>query len=176
MTTGTDLRERIARKLSANPRLKTAMLAETLAVPEAEIMRSMPAGFARELDPARSEQLIRALAELGTLYIVCRNPVAVMEVRGRFGGFSQSGPFFNVSGENLHMHLRLDRIHSIFAVQTSEGADGMSSFQFFDDQGTAALKAFILPALAESDGASLQERLKTWTRLRDEFSLGAAGE
>lgn len=174
MTAVDELKEKIARKLEANPRLKTAMLADALGIAEADVMRAMPLGTNTELDATRSEEVIRGLEALGTLYVVVRNNVSVMEVKGRFGGFSQSGPFFNVAGENLHMHLKLGHVGAVFAVQSpapEPGKQGMTSFQFFDKGGASALKAFILPDLVEKDGETFETRLNQWNELRQMFAI-----
>jgi len=169
-----ELKEKVARKLKANPRLKTAMLADALGVAEAEIMRAMPVGYATELDSDRAEDIIRELDSWGTLYIVVRNTIAVMEVKGAFGGFSQSGPYFNVAGENLHMHLKLGEVENIFAVKPPTADDStppLLSLQFFDGNGASGLKAFILPSLIKPDGPSLEERHEQWEQLRKRYSL-----
>ncbi|MEQ8821842.1 MAG: hemin-degrading factor [Sumerlaeia bacterium] len=167
-----DLREKVARKLEANPSIKTAMLADALGVREDDVLRAMPDGYATELDPAQAEAIVREIELLGTLYVVVRNPMTVIEVTGKFGGFSQSGPFFNVATERLHMHLRLDRVAAIFAVQPpakDDAGPSMTSIQFFDADGASGLKTFLLPSAIEAAGESLEANLAAWAALRDRF-------
>ncbi len=173
MTAIADLKEKVARKLEANPRIKTAMLADAIGVPEADVLAAMPEGYSTELDGAKVEEIIRSLEALETLYVVVRNAATVMEVKGKFSGFSHSGPFFNVASENLHMHLKLGKIQRVFAVHApgrEEGAAPMVSIQFFDDSGASCLKAFVLPALVEADGAELSARIAQWETLRSDFT------
>jgi putative heme iron utilization protein len=170
-----ELREKIARKLEANPTLKTAMLAETLGVPEAEVLRAMPEGMARELDATKAEEIIKSLEGLGTLYVVVRNAVAVMELHGQFAGFSRSGPFLNVAHAPLHLHLRLDRIATVFvlAPHGSEPANS-ASIQFFDPTGSSGIKAFILPGSGEKEGAVTAERVAQLMAIAAQYSAHCA--
>lgn len=165
-----ELRAKVARKLEANPGIKTAMLADTLGVPEAQILRAMPEGRARELDPSKAEQIISGLENLGLFYVVCRNPVTVMEVKGRFGGFSHSGPFFNVAGENLHMHLKLGEVGAIFAVEATQRDGGqMHSIQFFDQDGCAAFKVFLIKSFQDEAGDDYSAHKALFLSLIEQF-------
>ena len=89
--------------------------------------------------------LMEALTELGTMRVFVRSRAAVIESVGVFGGFSQTGPFFNVQTETLDMHILHDELGAIFAVE-KQGHDSnyaTHSFQFFDRSGDAAFKAFL---------------------------------
>lgn len=168
MSNHDDLREQIARKLKANPGMKTAMLAETLGIAEGEVLRAMPGGLATELALDRLEELIRGLEPLGLLYVVCRTEACVAEIKGRFAGFSRSGPFFNVAGDNLHLHLRLDRVAQAFALRHPfdlEQSATSASFQFFQRDGASAFKVFLLPALKKQASENVDEAFEGWNAL-----------
>ena len=145
------LREKLVRKIEANPGLKTGMLAEALGIAEAEVLRHWPDDTVRELDPAPIESIIRGLETLGTLYVVVRNATAIIEVTGTFGGFSLSGPYLNVATEAVHMHIKLKGIAALFAVskppRSPEGT-ATHSLQFFDAEGTAAFKVFLMESMS----------------------------
>jgi putative heme degradation protein len=62
-----------------------------------------------------------------------------------FGGFTESGPFFNVQTETLDMHILPAELGAVFAVEKNSHDTKMTtwSFQFFDRTGEAAFKAFL---------------------------------
>ena len=69
--------------------------------------------------------------------VFVRSRAAVIEAVGRFGGYSESGPFFNVQTETLDMTSSRPRC-AIYAVE-KRGHDtriGTHSFQFFDHGAT----------------------------------------
>lgn len=157
-----NLRDKVAKKVAANPAIKTGMLAETLRVPEADILRAMPEGYARELHITNMEAFVTKLEGLGLLYFVTRNDACVTEIKGRFGGFSKSGPFFNVIGEHLHLHLRLDRIESVFHVTppSGDGRPAWPSLQFYQPSGHVAFKVFLIEAIQTEAGEDWEASLR----------------
>jgi putative hemin transport protein len=89
--------------------------------------------------------LMDALPSLGTMRVFVRSRAAVIESVGTFGGFSETGPFFNVQTDTLDMHILPAEIGAVFAVE-KWGHDthfATHSFQFFDTEGNAAFKAFL---------------------------------
>jgi len=77
--------------------------------------------------------------------VFVRSRVTVIESVGVFGGYSDSGPFFNVQTDTLDMHIFPDEVGSIYAVEKT-GHDSTfttHSFQFFDRDGNAGFKAFL---------------------------------
>jgi putative hemin transport protein len=90
-------------------------------------------------------ELMEALTSLGTMRVFVRSKAAIIESVGAFGGYSESGPFFNVQTDTLDMHIFPAEIASIYAVE-KRGHDSdyvTHSFQFFDRQGDAGFKAFL---------------------------------
>ncbi len=162
-----DLREKVARKLEANPGIKTGMLADTLGVAEADVLRAMPEGHAAELVVKDLESLVRNLEALGTVYFIMRNGACVTEIKGRFGEFSKSGPFFNVSTETLHLHLRLDRIESVFHVNPAmpEGRAPMPSLQFFQSDGSVAFRVFLIESIQQDAGDDFTQSVEALKEL-----------
>ena len=149
-----ELREKVAGKLAANPGVKTGMMADSLGVPEADILRAMPPGHATELLIKDMAAFIPGLEKLGLVYFVTRNGGCVCEIRGRFGGFSRSGPFLNVNGDGLHLHVRPDRIATVFHVNPPSSGDkpAWPSLQFFLADGSMTFKVFLIAAMQEEAG------------------------
>ncbi|MBI1292175.1 hypothetical protein GC173_13185 [bacterium] len=156
-----DLREKVARKLAANPAIKTGMLADALGISEAEVLRAMPAGYAHELAVADMAAFVTGLEKLGLVYFVTRNDACVTEIKGRFGGFSKSGPFFNVSSEALHLHLRLDRVAAVFHITppSTDGKPAWPSLQFFQTSGEVAFKVFLIESMQREVGDNWEQSL-----------------
>ena len=90
-------------------------------------------------------ELLEALPPLGTMRVFVRSRAAVIESVGVFGGFSETGPFFNVQTDTLDMHILHAEIGAIFAVEKwgHDTTTATYSFQFFDRSGDAAFKAFL---------------------------------
>ena len=138
------LSDRVAAALAANPNAMTLQLARDLAVPEAEIIRALPAGRAVELDIGRWEELIRSFESLGAVHVIVSNGAVTLESTGQFGNFSTWGEFFNVQTK-LDMHVRWPRLGTAFAVEKPGHLDGVPtlSVQFFDKDGQSAFKVFL---------------------------------
>lgn len=168
-----ELREKVAKKLKANPGVKTGMLAETLGVPEVQVLKAMPEGYATSLSTNDLEGLMTALEKLGLVYFVTRNDGCVAEIKGRFSGFSKSGPFFNVAGEQLHLHVRLDRITDVLYVTPAaeEGKPSWPSLQFYLGSGAMAFKVFLIESMQTEAGDDYQQSLNELKALAEAFSL-----
>jgi putative hemin transport protein len=89
--------------------------------------------------------LMEHLPGLGVMRVFVRSRAAVIESVGEFGGYSETGPFFNVQTDTLDMHIMHAEIGPIYSV-VKVGHDSSfvtHSFQFFDRSGDAAFKAFL---------------------------------
>jgi putative hemin transport protein len=165
-TLSPEQRQRIQDALQSSPSQMTLVLARQLGVPEVEIIRSMAAERATELDISRWEQLFRSFEDRSDLHVLVSNGSVTCEVVGRFGGFSTWGEFFNVQTNSLDLHIRPAQLAAVFAVEKPGHTNGVNtlSFQFFDRDGSAALKVFF------TFGGKVQpERLADFTRIRDQF-------
>jgi putative hemin transport protein len=163
-------RERIRAAVEANPRKMTLQLASDLGVPEVEIIRAFPPHRAVELDITRWEELLSSFEELGRVRVIVSNGCATVEVEGQLGGFSKTGPFFNVQTSTLDMHLRWENFGAAFAVEKPGHMDGVNtlSFQLYDATGAAALKVFL------NFGEPLSaEKAQAFARLRDRFRMSS---
>jgi len=160
--------EQICAALAANPRQLTVVLARQLGVPEADVIACLPETQVVELDTARWEELFRAFEAFGKCHVICTNQAATLEVHGAFGGFSLTGPFFNVQTDSLDMHIRHEQRARAFAVEKPSHMDGVNtlSVQFFDKSGNSAFKVFMhfggTPIAPERNSAfaALRERFR----------------
>jgi putative hemin transport protein len=163
---------RIRAAVEDDPRRMTLQLAHELGVPEVEVVRAFPPHRAVELDITRWEELIRCFEDLGILRIIVSNGCATVELEGQFGGFSKTGPFFNVQTSTLDLHVRWQELSAAFAVEKPGHMDGLGtlSFQFYDKAGAAGLKVFLnfgQPASAE--------RAEAFAMLRERFRKSPGG-
>ena len=124
----------------------TMMAARKFGVPERVVVESLVGEW--PITPLRDDAfdaLMEALPSFGPMRVFVRSKAAVIEAVGTFGGYSESGPFFNVQTDTLDMHILRDEVGSIYAVE-KWGHDSTTvthSFQFFDREGNAAFKAFL---------------------------------
>ena len=124
----------------------TMMVAKKFAVPEQAVVDALVGQWpiVRLRDDAFRE-LMDALPDLGVMRVFVRSRAAVIESVGVFGGYSETGPFFNVQTDTLDMHILHAEIGAIYSVRkVGHDSDFVThSFQFFDKLGDAAFKAFL---------------------------------
>jgi putative hemin transport protein len=174
--------EQLRAALRGNPNQMTLQLARQFGVPEVEVIRAMPDGRSVELDAGRWEEIFRAFEPLGKLHVIVSNGSVTCEVVGAFGGFSTWGEFFNVQSGSLDLHVRWQRLASVFAVEkpghldSADAAEvaakrrGTLSVQFYDRDGDAALKAFL-----HFSGVCPPGRLAAFEGLKKSFQKPSAG-
>ncbi|HEX8201118.1 MAG TPA: ChuX/HutX family heme-like substrate-binding protein [Isosphaeraceae bacterium] len=142
----TDLAEAIRAWFRSDPSRMTMMGARMFGVPERDVVEAL-IGLAPidRLRPGCFRALMDELPGLGTMRVFVRSRAAVIESVGTFGGYSETGPFFNVQTETLDMHIFPAEIGSIYAVRKigHDSTIATYSFQFFDRGGDAAFKAFL---------------------------------
>ena len=158
--------ERVRHAVAANPRKMTLQLARDLGVPEVDVIRAFPPQRAVELDIGGWEDLIRAFDGLGDVRVIVSNACATAELAGSFGGFSKTGPFFNVQTSTLDMHIRWQELAAAFAVEKPGHLDGINtlSIQFYDRAGAAAFKVFL-----NFGEAIAADRTQAFAVLRERF-------
>jgi putative hemin transport protein len=130
----------------ADPSRMTMMAARKFDVPEQAVVATLIGQWPIVL--LRNDcfrELMEALPGLGTMRVFVRSRAAVIEAVGVFGGFSETGPFFNVQTDTLDMHILHEEIAAIYAVEKRghDSDNATHSFQFFDHRGDAAFKAFL---------------------------------
>ena len=144
--TATDLVESIRDYFRPDRSKMTMMAARKFGVSEHTVVEALVGQWPIvRLDETAFRDLMETFPSLGLMRVFVRSKAAVMESVGTFGGFSESGPFFNVQTDTLDMHIFHDQIAAIYAVE-KVGHDSTfttHSFQFFDPEGNAAFKAFL---------------------------------
>jgi putative hemin transport protein len=129
-----------------DPSRMTMMASRKFELPEESVVATLVGQWPiiRLRDDAFRE-LMDALPGLGLMRVFVRSKAAVIESVGVFGGFSETGPFFNVQTDTLDMHILFDEIGAIYAVEKRghDSNNATHSFQFFDKRGDAAFKAFL---------------------------------
>jgi putative hemin transport protein len=129
-----------------DPSRMTMMAARKFAVPEQVVVDALVGQWPIvRLRDGSFRDLMEALPSLGLMRVFVRSRAAVIESVGVFGGFSETGPFFNVQTDTLDMHILQDEIGPIYSVKkVGHDSDFVThSFQFFDNAGDAAFKAFL---------------------------------
>jgi putative heme degradation protein len=129
-----------------DPSRMTMMASRKFDVPEQAVVATLIGQW--PIVPLREGcfcELLEALPGLGTMRVFVRSRAAVIESVGVFGGFSETGPFFNVQTDTLDMHILHEEIAAIYAVEKRghDSDNATHSFQFFDHRGDAAFKAFL---------------------------------
>ena len=124
----------------------TVMAARKFGIPEQEVVDLLVGQWpVTRLRAGIFAELMEALPSLGTMRVFVRSKAAVIESVGVFGGYSETGPFFNVQTDTLDMHIFPAEIAAIYAVE-KRGHDSdyaTHSFQFFDRHGDAGFKAYL---------------------------------
>lgn len=136
----------------------TMMAARKFAVPEQSVVEALLGQWPiTRLREGCFRDLMEALPELGTMRVFVRSRAAVIESVGQFGGYSETGPFFNVQTETLDMHILHAEIGPIYAVEKwgHDTTIATRSFQVFDRQGDAAFKAFLWEGFPEVPAATV---------------------
>ena len=141
-----------------DPSRMTMMAARKFGLPEQVVVDSLVGQWpiTRLRDGAFAD-LMDALPALGTMRVFVRSKAAIIESVGVFGGYSESGPFFNVQTDTLDMHIFPAEIASIYAVE-KRGHDSdyvTHSFQFFDRRGDAGFKAFLWESFPQVPAARI---------------------
>ena len=124
----------------------TMMAARKFAVPERAVVDALVGLMpVTRLADGCFRDLMDALPTLGLMRVFVRSKAAVIKSVGTFGGYSETGPFFNVQTETLDMHIFPAEIATIYAVRKTghDSTFATHSFQFFDGDGNAAFKTFL---------------------------------
>jgi putative hemin transport protein len=140
------LNESILAYFQDDPSKMTMMAARKFAVPEQVVVDALVDHWPIvRLRDGIFRDLMEALPTLGVMRVFVRSRAAVIESVGQFGGYSETGPFFNVQTDTLDMHILHAEIGPIYSVRkVGHDSDFVThSFQFFDKVGDAAFKAFL---------------------------------
>lgn len=132
---------------TTQPTLRVRDAAAVLGVSELELAATAVGDTGRWLD-GDSAALLRGLPEVGRCLALTRNPAAVSEVRGRYGGVELGPEGGLVHGEaiDLRVFLRHWRFALAMAERDERRPDGVRrSVQVFDGAGVAVHKIYLEP-------------------------------
>ena len=168
-TAGTDVVESIREYFRPDRSKMTMMAARKFGVSERTVVEALVGQW--PIVPLKAiafRDLMEALPDLGLMRVFVRSKAAVMESVGTFGGFSESGPFFNVQTDTLDMHIFHEQIAAIYAVEKvgHDSSFTTHSFQFFDNDGDAAFKAFLWEGFPDVPA----NRIELFQRLKSRFA------
>ncbi|WP_435010070.1 ChuX/HutX family heme-like substrate-binding protein [Tundrisphaera lichenicola] len=145
-STSTDQIGSIRDYFQDDPSRMTMMAARKFGVPEQAVVDALVGQW--PITRLRDEvfrDLMEALPSLGVMRVFVRSRAAVIESVGVFGGYSETGPFYNVQTDTLDMHILHAELGPIYSVRkVGHDSDFVThSFQFFDKSGDAAFKAYL---------------------------------
>jgi len=144
---GEKLREEYSKFKTENPKVRIRDAAEQLGVSEAELVALECGRTATRLEPKWGDLLLK-FQDLGDIMALTRNNEAVIEKDGPFKDV-EIGKHASLSLGKIDLRLFLSAWKSGFAVDVQTPAGLRHSFQFFDSQGTAVLKVYLLDNKAQ---------------------------
>lgn len=149
MSTENNKAEEIREWFRKDPSRMTMVAARHFEVAEGEVIKALVGEWPlTELRPDSFREVMDGLKEMGLVRIFVRSKAVVMECDGDLGqaSYSNTGPFFNVDGGGLDIHIMPGEIASIYALEKKSHMnpdDHTYSLQFFDKEGNAAFKVFL---------------------------------
>ena len=144
-------------------------------VPEESVIQSLVGEWPlTELRAESFKEIMQELQKVGLVRIFVRSHAAVMECDGNLGEarFSNTGPFFNIDGGGLDMHIMHKEITKAYALEKKSHMnpeDNTYSIQFYDRFGNSALKLFIWQDFPKTPEASI----KVFREICEKFAVTA---
>jgi putative heme iron utilization protein len=135
-------------ELAARPDAMTRELARTHGVPKYTMRALLEPPRVIALDHLRWEALLRGLAALGDVRVLVSNGGVTLESHGMLGGFSRTGPYFNVQTSSIDLHVRWEQIAGILAVEKPSHQPGhpTASVNSFEPQCRRFSRSFCCSA------------------------------
>ncbi|MEZ4755950.1 MAG: ChuX/HutX family heme-like substrate-binding protein [Flavobacteriales bacterium] len=145
------LAERYAELRVKDPTLRIRNAATTLGVSEAELVNTDTTGAVKRLKP-RFTEILAHVPSLGRVMALTRNDDVVHERKGVYLNPSlDKGPVGLFVGADIDLRMFLDKWAFAFAVAEQGRDSDRHSLQFFDKQGNAIHKIYLVE---ESDRAA----------------------
>lgn len=127
----------------------TMVASRQFEVPEQEVLEALLTEW--PINKLRAEaftEIMDALKEVGLVRIFVRSRTCVMECDGTLGDaeYSVTGPFFNIDGGGLDMHIMFRDITAAYTMEKQSHMnpeDNTYSILFFDSKGEASFKVFL---------------------------------
>lgn len=157
-----DLKTAWAKLREENPHLRIRDAAEKLGVSEAELLATQTGETVVRLKPEFPE-ILQDLHQLGRVMALTRNNEIVHERKGEYknveviNGHGKMGLAVN---DDIDLRIFFANWHFAFAVESESPRGTMRSFQFFDIDGTAVHKVFLLEDEKLENYRSIVEKYK----------------
>ena len=154
--------EEIREWFRKDPSRMTMVAARHFQVAEQEVVAALMGEWPlTELRADAFREIMEGLQKVGTVRIFVRSRAAVMECDGNLGEakYSNTGPFFNIDGGGIDMHIMSGQITKIYALEKKSHMnpdDHTYSFQFYDAQGDSAFKIFLWQDFPKIPAASVE--------------------
>lgn len=145
-----ELKEAWAQLRAADADLRIRDAAEKLNVSEAALLATQTGATVTRLKPQFTE-ILQDFSRLGRVMALTRNDAIVHERKGEYKNveiIEGHGKMGLVVNEDIDLRIFFANWHFAFAVASPSARGAMHSFQFFDLDGTAVHKVFLL---AEND-------------------------
>lgn len=152
-----------------DPSRMTMMAARKFELSERDVVDALVDTWpVRRLREGCFRELMDELPSLGLMRVFVRSKVTVIESIGIFGGYSETGPFFNVQTDTLDMHIFPNEVGAIYSVEKTghDSTFATHSFQFFDREGNAGFKAFLWESFPDVPPATVERFREVAERLR----------
>lgn len=155
---GLALKARLAALKAAEPMVRARDAAEKLGVSEAELV-ACRAGEGVVRLAGDWGKLVRALPKLGRVMALTRNQHCVHEKTGKFGKISVQPSHGIVLNRDIDLRLFFTHWHHGFAVTEDVRSGRRRSLQFFDSDGAAVHKVYLVE---DSDGDAYDALVDKW--------------
>lgn len=147
------LRQRWEELKAAQPGIRQRDAAERLGVSEVEIVAMQCGDGVRRLAGPWTD-LVQELPSLGTVMTITRNESIVHEKTGKFGNISVFQNMGLVLNEQIDLRIFFNHWYTGFAVEEETRSGHRRSLQFYDADGTAVHKVYLVE---ESDHAAFDD-------------------
>jgi putative hemin transport protein len=154
--------EEIREWFRKDPSRMTMVASRHFDVAEGEVIGALVGEWPlTELRVDAFREIMEALQKVGMVRIFVRSRAAVMECDGNLGEakFSNTGPFFNIDGGGIDMHIMSKEIARIYALEKKSHMnpdDHTYSIQFYDNNGDSAFKIFLWQDFPKIPAASVE--------------------
>ena len=154
--------EEIREWFRKDPSRMTMVAARHFEVAEGDVVNALTNEWPIvELRSENFREIMEGLQKVGLVRIFVRSKAAVMECDGNLSEakFSNTGPFFNIDGGGIDMHIMHKDITRVFTMEKKSHMnpeDNTYSVQFFDGNGDSAFKMFLWESFPKTPEASIK--------------------
>ena len=144
LKTTQSLSEKWDRLKEENPKMRAKQAADELGVSEVELIASKCDGETIVRLEGPWKEVIERIGNLGYVMALTRNESAVHEKKGIYQNFEFSSHVGLVLDENIDLRIFMKHWHFGFAVPVENPRGTLHSLQFFDKDGEAIHKVYLM--------------------------------